>query len=83
MFKRYIKFQLSIYDFITPVGGHLNEENRWVVMVNAIERDYIDKVYEKSFTKDKNVSKVAYDSRIAFSALWVQKELDFTDTETV
>lgn len=83
MFKRHRKPQLSIYDFITPFGGHLNEENRWVVMANAIDWDYVDEVYEKSFTKDKTVGNVAYDSRIAFGALCIQKKLDLTDAETV
>lgn len=83
MFISHKKPQLNIYDFITPFGGHLNEENRWVVMANSIDWDYIDEVYERSFTKDKSVGNVAYDSRIAFGALCIQKKLDLTDAETV
>ena len=44
MFKRQKVPQLSIYDFITPFGGHLNGENRWVITAEKMDWDYIDEV---------------------------------------
>lgn len=52
-------------------------------MANVIDWDYIDEVYEKSFTKNKTVGNAAYNSRIAFGALCIQKKLDLVDAETV
>ena len=82
MFKRQKAPQLSIYDFITPFGGHLNEENRWVITAAKMDWDYIDEVYEKAFA-NKETGNVAYSSRVAFGALYIQKKLGLTDEETV
>ena len=82
MFKRQKVPQLSIYDFITPFGGHLNGENRWVITAEKMDWDYIDEVYEKAF-KNKETGNVAYSSRIAFGSLYIQKKLGLTDEETV
>ena len=82
MFKRQKAPQLSIYDFITPFGGHLNEENRWVITAEKMDWDYIDEVYEKAFA-NKETGNVAYSSRVAFGALYIQKKLGLTDEETV
>ncbi len=82
MFKRQKVPQLSIYDFITPFGVHLNGENRWVITAEKMDWDYIDEVYEKAF-KNKETGNVAYSSRIAFGSLYIQKKLGLTDEETV
>ena len=83
MFERLKTPQISIYEFIQPFGGHLHEDNRWVVTAKSLDWDYIDEVYEKAFDKNKDIGNVAYSSRTAFGALYIQKKLHLTDEETV
>ena len=36
MYRNANNGQSSIYDFILPFGGHLNEDNRWVKLRSMI-----------------------------------------------
>lgn len=41
--------QTDVYDFILPFGGHLDENNRWVILRKSIDWKVIHEVYEKNF----------------------------------
>ena len=71
MYKNPDIVQYSVYDFILPFGGHLDPENRWVKLAEAINWKMIDDEYSKFFTSDEGNE--AYSSRIAFGALHPEK----------
>ena len=74
--------QLSVYDFILPFGGHLDEDNRWVKLRSAIDWKIIEEVYEKNFDNKKD-GQEAYPAEVAFGALYIQRTLGCTDRELV
>lgn len=74
--------QLSVYDFILPFGGHLDEDNRWVKLRSAIDWKIIEEVYEKNFNNKKD-GQEAYPAEVAFGALYIQRTLGCTDRELV
>ena len=82
MYRNTERKQFTAYDFITPFGGHLKEDNRWVVIANSIDWNIVDDVYEKHFA-DSRYGNIAYPSRMAFGALYIQRKLGFTDRELV
>ena len=81
MYKNPDIVQYSVYDFILPFGGHLDPENRWVKLAEAINWKMIDDEYSKFFTSDEGNE--AYSSRIAFGSLYIQRKLHITDRELV
>jgi len=74
--------QLTIYDFILPFGGHLNKDNRWVILRSQIDWAAIEEEYSRSFD-GKDGGPDAYSSDIAFGSLYIQRKLGFTDRELV
>ena len=82
MYRNTNKNQLDIYDFILPFGGHLKEDNRWVVLRGMIDWDMIDEKYSQNF-ENKDTGQEAYSSQVAFGSLYIQRRLGFTDRELV
>ena len=74
--------QTDIYDFILPFGGHLDENNRWVILRRSIDWKIIHEVYEKNFD-NKDIGNVALSAEIAFGSLYIQRKLSLTDRELV
>lgn len=74
--------QTDIYDFILPFGGHLDENNRWVILRRSIDWRTIHEVYEKNFD-NKETGNVALSAEIAFGSLYIQRKLSLTDRELV
>lgn len=74
--------QTDIYDFILPFGGHLDENNRWVILRRSIDWKIIHEVYEKNFD-NKDTGNVALSAEIAFGSLYIQRKLSLTDRELV
>lgn len=60
--------QVDIYDFILPFGGHLDENNRWVVLKKSIDWKFIHEIYEKNFD-NKETGNPALSAEIAFWSL--------------
>lgn len=82
MYRDTNKNQSDIYDFILPFGGHLKEDNRWVVLRGMIDWDMIDEEYSQNF-RNKKTGQEAYSSQVAFGSLYIQRRLGFTDRELV
>ncbi len=77
-----IKNQITGYGFILPFGGHLDENNRWVILRKSIDRKTIHEVYEKNFY-NKETGDPALSTEIAFGPLYIQRKLSLTDRELV
>ena len=82
MYRNSNNGQSSIYDFILPFGGHLNEDNRWVKLRSMIDWKIIDEEYSGNF-KNKDNGNEAYPADVAFGSLYIQRRLGFTDRELV
>ena len=50
MYKKMDVNQLKLEDFYLPFGGHLNENNRWVLLSQKIPWHEIEEEYEKIFS---------------------------------
>ena len=82
MYRKRDKNQLTIYDFILPFGGHLNQENRWVKLREAIDWDSIEEEYIQQFENIES-GQEAFPSDLAFGSLYIQRKLSLTDRELV
>ena len=82
MYRKPDPEQMNIYDFILPFGGHLDKNNRWVKLRDAIDWTVIDEAYEKNF-ENKETGNEAYPSNIAFGSLYIQRKEGFTDEDLV
>lgn len=82
MYRKRDKYQLTIYDFILPFGGHLNKENRWVRLREAIDWDSIEEEYIQQFENIES-GQEAFSSDLAFGSLYIQRKLGLTDRELV
>ena len=56
MYRNTNKNQLDIYDFILPFGGHLKEDNGWVVLRGMIDGDIIDEEIPCSFPDVQHIA---------------------------
>ena len=82
MYRRRNKYQLSIYDFILPFGGHLNKDSRWVRLRETIDWAAIEEEYIQNF--ENTVSgQEAFPSDLAFGSLYIQRKLRLSDRELV
>ena len=73
---------MTIYDFILPFGGHLNKENRWVRLREAIDWESIEVEYIQQFENIES-GQEAFSSDLAFGSLYIQRKLGLTDRELV
>ena len=80
MYRKRDRKQVSIDEFITPFGGKLSAENRWVKLSKVIPWDWIEDRYATKFGKCGNV---AIPLRVALGALIIKEKCGFTDEETV
>ena len=74
--------QFSIYDFILPFCGHLNEDNRRGRLRNMIDLQVIDEEFSRHF-RNKTVGQEAYPSSAAFGPLFIQRRLGLSDRELI
>jgi hypothetical protein len=72
--------QLQIDDFVLPFGGKLRDDNRWVIYASLIPWDFVDEVYSKVLSPKMGAQ--AYNSRIAFGAIFIRDTLNISDEET-
>lgn len=73
--------QLSFEDFDQPMGLHMNPNNRWIKKAEMIPWAELEPLYANLFRNKKG--NVAKPFRMAFGALIIQTEFDFSDEETV
>lgn len=81
MYKYTDNTQSNFLDFNQPIGLHMNPENRWVKMADAIPWEVFEKKYSRLF-KGKN-GRVAKPLRLAFGSLIIQTKYQYSDRELV
>ena len=81
MYKCTDNTQSSFLSFNQPRGLHMNPENRWVKMADAIPWEIFEKKYSRLF-KGKN-GRIAKPLRLALGSLIIQTKYQYSDRELV
>ena len=81
MYKCTDNTQSNFLSFNQPIGLHMNPENRWVKMADAITWEIFEKKYSRLF-KGKN-GRVAKPLRLALGSLIIQTKYQYSDRELV
>ena len=81
MYKFTDNTQSSFLNFNQPIGLHMNPENRWVKMADAIPWEIFEKKYSRLF-KGRN-GRVAKPLRLALGSLIIQTKYQYSDRELV
>ena len=81
MYKYTDNTQSNFLSFNQPMGLHMNPENRWIKMADAIPWDIFEKKYSRLF-KGKN-GRVAKPLRLALGSLIIQTKYQYSDRELV
>ena len=72
--------QITIYSFVTPFGGMLNKDNRWVRYAEAIPWDEIEKIYASKFS---NRGAPAKPRRKVLGAYILKEEYNFSEARII
>lgn len=81
MYKCTDNAQSNFLNFNQPIGLHMNPENRWVKMADAIPWEIFEEKYSRLF-KGKN-GRVAKPLRLALGSLIIQTKYQYSDRELV
>ena len=73
--------QLSFENFYLPFGGHLNSENRWVQLAEAIPWESVETEYAQQFSE--RLGAPAKSFRLALGTLIIKEKLGTSDRETI
>lgn len=72
--------QMSIYDYIPPYHGELQNANRWVRLADQIDWDGFEQSYCAHFARG---GKVAIPARVALGSLIIRAAYGISDRDTV
>ena len=81
MYKFTDNTQSNFLSFNQPIGLHMNPENRWVKMADAIPWEIFEKKYARLFKGKKG--RVAKPLRLALGSLIIQTKYQYSDRELV
>lgn len=81
MYRSNSSEQLEFPDFYLPFSGHLDPENRWVVLARLVPWKLAEEIYLESLCDDFGAP--ALPARVALGALLIKERLQLTDRETV
>lgn len=82
MYKEMSEKLPEIDDFYLPFGGHLNKDNRWIVLSKKIPWKEIEAEYRKKFTVS-NMGAPSKSVRVALGSLIIKEKLQISDREVV
>jgi hypothetical protein len=82
MYRSENKKQQKLSDFYLPFGGHLKEDNRWVILSKMIPWDELEKDYESKFSSE-GMGAPAKSLRVALGSLIIKEKFSLTDEEVV
>lgn len=83
MYRRKTGSQLNLFTVEAPIMDVLDKDDEIIKLAEAIDWDYIDEVYSRSFEGTSSRGNPnAISSRIAFGALFVKQYLGLSDRDT-
>ena len=81
MYRRRCTQQLEFPDFYLPFSGHLDPENRWVVLARLVPWELAEEIYVVDLCE--NSGQPIVPARVALGALLIKEREGFTDRQTV
>lgn len=81
MYRSRNRQQQEFPDFYLPFSGHLDPENRWIVLARLVPWELAEQIYHEGLCEDFGAPIIP--SRTALGALLVKERLGLTDRETV
>ncbi|MEO0435193.1 MAG: IS5 family transposase [Cyanobacteria bacterium J06656_5] len=81
MYRHSTPGQLSFENFYLPFGGHLNGENRWVQLAEAIPWESVEIAYAQQFSERMGAPAKSF--RLALGTLIIKEKLGTSDRETI
>lgn len=82
MYREENEKQQNIENFFLPFGGHLDKENRWVLLSKKVPWSEIEKEYKEKLS-DTETGAPAKALRMALGALIIKEKLQISDREVV
>ena len=83
MLRKRDREQMTVDDFVGPIGGKLSADNRWVKMAEVMPWDLIEEIYSKSFKSDNTEGRAPIPARMAFGALYIKENENFPQRMTM
>ena len=83
MYRKRDREQMTVEDFVGPMGGKLDAENRWVKMAKIMPWDMIEEIYAKAFKSDNTEGRPPITSRMVFGALYIKENENFPQRRTM
>lgn len=74
---------MTVEDFVPPLGGKLDANNRWVKMAKLMPWDMIEDIYAKTFKSKNADGRPPIPARIAFGALYIKENENFPQDRTL
>ena len=82
MYKENDDNQIELDDFYLPFGGHLDPNNRWIILSQMVPWDKLEREYKKKLG-NSNLGAPAKSFRMALGALIIKEKLQISDREVV
>lgn len=82
MYREESEKQQKLEDFYMPFGGHLDKENRWVILSKKVPWEEIEEDYKEKLG-DAGKGAPAKPLRVALGALIIKEKLQISDREVV
>ena len=82
MYREESEKQQKLEDFYLPFGGHLDEDNRWIILSKKIPWNEIEKDYKHKLS-GTGLGAPAKPLRMALGALIIKEKLQISDREVV
>jgi hypothetical protein len=81
MYRRRAENQLELPNFYLPFSGHLDPENRWVLLARLVPWKLAEEIYVEELCEDFGAD--AKEARVALGALLIKERMGLTDRATV
>lgn len=82
MYREESEKQQKLEDFYMPFGGHLNEDNRWVILSKKVPWKRIENEYKEKLG-NTDIGAPAKPLRMALGSLIIKEKLQISDREVV
>ena len=82
MYREQNEKQQELKDFYLPFGGHLDKENRWILLSEKVPWKEIEKEYKEKLSNTE-MGAPAKPLRMALGALIIKEKLQISDREVV
>ena len=81
MYRENSENQIALEDFYLPFGGHLDPNNRWIILSRMVPWDKLESEYKKKLG-NSNLGAPAKSFRMALGALIIKEKLQISDRDS-